>query len=178
MRESLPFQVTALCCSNRRHTGREEGAELLERQLRSGDNHRGSVFRLIVGTALIGRDGHKFLTWADGNAAAKDIREAEVELERAVSSVIRNMPFLWLDIGDEPGPGSMRGKIERNAIALLSNFNRPPLDRPSPDWLGHHCDHKRDRVRVSGIWNQNHVDDRYDPKFLDGLEQLVERVNR
>src|SRR5262245_49094058 len=28
-----------------------------------GGNHRGSIFRLIVGTALIGRDGHKFPTW-------------------------------------------------------------------------------------------------------------------
>ena len=32
-------------------------------QVRSGGgNHRGSIFCLIVGTALIGRDGHKFPT--------------------------------------------------------------------------------------------------------------------
>ncbi|HKN35231.1 MAG TPA: hypothetical protein VJX16_18465 [Terriglobales bacterium] len=37
-------------------------------QLRSGSgNHLGSIFRLIVGTALIGRDGHKFATWGEGN---------------------------------------------------------------------------------------------------------------
>jgi hypothetical protein len=60
--------------------------------------HRGSIFRLIVGTALIGRDGHKFPTWGEGGSAAKDIRAAEVELERAVSEVIRNMPFLWLAV--------------------------------------------------------------------------------
>jgi len=53
-------------------------------QLRSGGgNHRGSIFRLIVGTALIGRDGHKFPTWGEGGSAAKDIRAAEVEPERA-----------------------------------------------------------------------------------------------
>jgi hypothetical protein len=54
------------------------------------------------------------------------------------------MPFIWLSVDDEPGPASMRGKIERNAIVLLSNFNKPPLDPPSLHWLGRHCD--RDRV--------------------------------
>jgi hypothetical protein len=86
---------------------------------------------------------------------------AEVELEGAVSEVIRTIPFVWLSVDDEPGPASMRGKIERNAIALLSNFDRPPLDPPSPTWLGLHCN--RDRVRASGLWNQNHVDESYDP---------------
>ena len=82
-------------------------------QVRSGGgNHRGSIFRLIVGTALIKRDGHKFPTWGEGSSAAKDIRTVEVELERAVSQVICKMPFLWLSVGDEPGPDSMRGKIE------------------------------------------------------------------
>jgi hypothetical protein len=59
-----------------------------------------------------------------GNSAAKEIRAAEVELERAVSKVIGKMPFLWLSIGDEPGPDSLRGRIERNSIALLNNFKR------------------------------------------------------
>ncbi len=140
--------------------------------LRSGGgNHRGSIFRLIVGTALIGRDGHEFPTWGEGNSAAKDIRAAELGLERAVSEIIRTMPFMWLSIGDEPGPGSMRGNIERNAIALLSNFNKAPLDPASAHWLGRHCD--RDRVRLSGLWNQNHVDQSYDPAFLEDMERIV-----
>jgi hypothetical protein len=93
-------------------------------QMRSGGgNHRGSIFRLIVGTALIDRDGNKFPTWGEGSSAAKDIRTGELELECAVSQVIRSMPFLWVAIGYEPGPESMRGKIERNSIALLSNFS-------------------------------------------------------
>ncbi len=141
-------------------------------QMRSGGgNHRGSIFRLIVGTALIDRDGHKFPTWGEGSSAAKDIRAAEIELERVVSQVICKMPFLWLSIGDEPGPESLRGKIERNSIALLSNFNKAPIDPPSPQWLGHHCD--RDRVRASGLWNQNHVEEIYDADFLDALQLLV-----
>src|SRR3984885_3438171 len=78
-------------------------------QLRSGGgNHRGSIFRLIVGTALIARDRHEFPTWGAGSSAAKDIKVGEIKLERAVSEVIRTMPFVWLAVDDEPGPASMR----------------------------------------------------------------------
>jgi hypothetical protein len=144
--------------------------------LNGGGNHRGSIFRLIVGTALIGRHEYAFPTWGDKQSAAKDIRAGEVELEQAVSTVIRNMPFLWISIADEPGPDSLRGKIERNSIALLSNFAKPRLDPPSPQWLGHHCD--RALVRASGLWNQDHVDKSYDPGFLDDLEQLVAQMEK
>ena len=82
------------------------------------------------------------------------------------------MRFLWLAIDDEAGRDSMRGTIERNAIALLSNYGKEPLDPPSPHWLGHHCN--RPLVRASGLWNNNHVDERYDPVFLDRLERLAE----
>jgi hypothetical protein len=139
-----------------------------------GGNHRGSVFRLIVGTALICRDSHNPSTWGKGNSAAKEIRSCEIELERAVSRVIRDMPFLWLAVMDEPSPRSLRGRIERNSIALLSNFYKPSLDPPSANWLGLHCD--RDRVKASGLWNQNHVDEDYDPDFLDQMEQHLEAM--
>ncbi len=85
------------------------------------------------------------------------------------------MPFLWLSIPDEPGPESLRGYIERNSIGLLSNYQQLALDPPSPSWLGHHSD--RERVRRSGLWNQNHVDEPYDPGFLNRLEELVSRVS-
>lgn len=135
-----------------------------------GGNHRGSIFRLIVGTSLIAR-GLKSHTWGKGNTATPDIRTAEIELEREVSRVIRAMPFLWLAIDDEPGADSLRGYIERNSIALLSNYGKPPLDAPSTGWLGLSCD--RSRVRQSGLWNSNHVDETYDPVFLTQFEQLV-----
>ncbi|MAM93323.1 MAG: hypothetical protein CMI61_01570 [Parvibaculum sp.] len=82
------------------------------------------------------------------------------------------MPFLWLAIDDEPGPGSLRGYIERNAIALLSNCAREPLDPASGNWLGRLCN--RDLVRTSGLWNQNHVNEQYDPAFLDTLESMID----
>ena len=100
-----------------------------------------------------------------------DLKEAENPLEMQVSDHIRSMPFLWLNIGDEPGPESMRGFIERYSIALLSNINGDSIDAPSADWLVQHCD--RNRVRGSGLWNNNHVEERYDPSFLDALRTLV-----
>jgi len=136
-----------------------------------GGNHRGSIFRLIVGTALIAQRGYHFPTWGTGNTAAPDIRARETPMEGEVSHVIGGMPFLWLAVEDEPRADSARGDIERNAIALLSNYNKPSLDPSSPEWLGHYCD--RDRVRKSGVWNSNHVDESYDPAFLDRLEHLV-----
>ena len=95
-------------------------------------------------------------------------------MECAVSAVIGKLPFLWIAVEDEAGPDSLRGRIERNAIALLSNFNKRPLDPQSPQWLGHYCD--RERVRTSGLWNQNHVDEEYDPNFLVQLERLVDQM--
>jgi hypothetical protein len=136
-----------------------------------GGNHRGSIFRLIIGTALIEKEGYECATWGNKSSAPREIRERELELERAVSGVIRAMPFLWLAVEDKPGPQSLRGYIERNAIALLSNYGRPPLDPPSDNWLGRWCD--RERVRNSGLWNSNHVDETFDPAFLVSLEELV-----
>lgn len=136
-----------------------------------GGNHRGSIFRQIVGTALITRDGHKCPSWGQGNSANTEVKAAELPLEQHVSRVIGTMPFLWLAIDDAPGPDSRRGYIERNTIALLSNFNKQSLDTPSAKWLGHHC--SRERVKKSGQWNCNHVDENYDPKFLDYFKGLI-----
>ncbi len=137
-------------------------------------NHRGSIFRLITGAALMERDSLACSSWGKGNNAPKEVKEREHFLEQKVSKVIGDMPFLWLAVDDEPGTDSLRGYIERNAISLLSNYRREPIDHPSPDWLGHWSD--RERVRLSGLWNSNHVDENYEPAFLDTLQQLIERM--
>ena len=137
-----------------------------------GGNHRGSIFRLLVGGALIAKKGLTFPSWGKGNSARGPTRAAEAPLECQVSGVINAMPLLWLAIHDPPGPESERGYIERNSIALLSNAQGPPLDLPSQNWLGRHSD--REKVIRSGLWNQRHVEDGYDPAFLDRLEQLVD----
>jgi hypothetical protein len=84
------------------------------------------------------------------------------------------MPFLWLPIEDKPGPDSLRGLIERNSIALLSNHQRTPINPPSKNWLGYSCD--RERVKTSGLWNQNHVTEQYEPQFLQVFEKLVGEI--
>ena len=63
--------------------------------------------------------------------------------ERARSEHISAMPFVCLPVDDLPGPGSLRGVIERNAIALLSCYRGTPLDLPSPGWLGLQSDRER-----------------------------------
>lgn len=140
-----------------------------------GGNHRGSIFRLIVGTALATKMEQEFPTWGKGNTAKGDIRINELPLELHVSKAIRDMPFLWLSIDDEAEPDSLRGYIERNSIALLSNWRKTPLDAASSNWIGHKCN--RERVKKSGLWNQNHVNEDYDPAFLNTLEKLVDEVD-
>ncbi|MDE2786020.1 MAG: hypothetical protein OXL37_05090 [Chloroflexota bacterium] len=141
-----------------------------------GGNHRGSIFRLITGTALVERDGLARSSWGIGNNAPREVKLGERPLEQKVSAVIGAMPFLWLAVDDEPGPNSLRGHIERNAIALLSNYGRQPIDPPSTEWLGRYSD--RERVRQSGLWNSNHVDDDYDPAFLCALQQQIDKMGQ
>lgn len=139
-----------------------------------GGNHRGSIFRLLIGASLIKKENLDFPSWGKGNFANRDIRRAEIALEQRVSRVIGGMCFLWLPIDDEPGPKSLRAYVERNSIALLSNYNKPALDPPSPEWLGHYC--HRQRVRNSGLWNQDCVEGVCDPAFLHIIDRLVSEV--
>jgi hypothetical protein len=140
---------------------------------KSGGSHRGSIFRLLLGTTCTNKN-LECSTWGQGSTAKGDVRISEKPLEQEVSKIIRNMPFLYLDIDDVPSPDSLRGVIERNSIALLSNFQKSPIDPPSQDWRGLRCN--REKVRLSGLWNQNHVDEVYDPAFLQILETLINKM--
>lgn len=141
-----------------------------------GGNHRGSVFRLRVGEAMIERDGlHDALPdWGDGITAESDIREQELEHERRVSDYIRDLPFLWVKVNDKPGPDSRRAVLEQNLIAILSNYRSSSVDPRDSDWLGNHSLNKM--IRESGLWNVNHVAEEYDPSFLDLLETHIEKT--
>ena len=101
--------------------------------------------------------------------------QQEQPLAARVVAYIGDRPFLWLAVADEAGPDSRRGVVERNAISLFCKCGRDPRDLHSEDWLGHHSD--RERVRRSGLWNNNHVDESYDPAFLDVLEGLVKAMS-
>ena len=143
------------------------------RQHRSG-KHRGSIFRLLVGAALKKRDGWVCRSWGQSGSIPREVRDSERPLEDAVSETLGNMSLLWLAVDDEPGPDSKRAYIERNAIALLSNYNKEPVDPASSGWLG--WDSDRERVRRSSLWNNNHVDEQYDSAFLDTMESLIDQM--
>jgi hypothetical protein len=150
-------------------------------------NHRGSIFRLLVGSAMKRRDLRNHPeSWGLGsmprqaaeklNISVADVNTSELQLEIDVSRYVRDMPFLWLDIPDAPGITSDRAHIETGSIALLSNFEKPSLDAASPNWLGRYSD--REEVRLSGLWNVQHVKEQYDPEFLRKFEFYISNGGR
>ena len=131
-----------------------------------GGNHRGSVFRDRVGKALLRKAGIDLPGWGDRKCRTPEQLAAEADLEARVSDVLGQMTIAWLDVPDAPGRNSLRGYIERNAIALLAG-----QEHPSQGWLGHMSD--RAPIRSSGLWNSNHVEEDYDPEFLKVFAQLA-----
>lgn len=137
-----------------------------------GGNHRGSIFRLLAGEALLNRNTDlNCETWGRNTGAKRDTRLAEKPVELEVSTYLGCMTVVFWPVLDNPGSGSARAVIERNSIALLSSYLEPNPDAPSADWLGLYS--SRDRVRRSDLWNNNHVDECYDPTFLSLFEKLV-----
>ena len=143
-----------------------------------GGDHRGSIFRLHVGSAILRKDGleSQYPSWGVGSSAPRVVRDREYLVEKKVSQHIREMPFLWLKVEDPPGPQSQRAYIEQNAIALLSNYDKlgspAAVDAPSADWLGFYCTNSK--VRRSGLWNVEHItEQQWDPEFLNKLEETV-----
>lgn len=135
-----------------------------------GGNHRGSIFRKRLGEALWRKQEYpeeKIHTWGVLNSASKPVRLAETALECEVSTYLGKMPLLWIGIPDAPSPKSDRAYLELNSIALLSNFERQAIDPPSPDWLGLKSGERT--IRESDLWNTNHVEKPYNPKFLEKL---------
>lgn len=85
-----------------------------------------------------------------------------------MSRYIGAKPFLWLAVPDRES----RSRLERNLIALLSSRSGG-VDTPSAQWLGLSAD--SEKVRASGLWNVNHVDDAYETAFLSAFRGLVPR---
>jgi hypothetical protein len=144
---------------------------------RSGSgNHRGSIFRLHVGNALLRRDQREIATWGIGSVAppalrtSEVLREAEALHEQQVSNYVGQLPVLWVAVPDEASPASERSIIERNAIALLSR-DAQSNTVPPDGWLGEHS--PRREIRESRLWNLNYVDENYDPSFLAVFERAV-----
>ncbi|WP_135821033.1 hypothetical protein [Halostella litorea] len=142
-----------------------------------GGAHRGSVYRKRVGEAMIEKhDLHDDYPdwdkrWSSIDRERSEVRDEEYVLERRVSTYIREQPFLWVNLNDEPSADSDRVYLERNAIALLSNFDKKSIDPRRDQWLGRYS--QSQEIRESGLWNVNHVGERYDSSFLTLLEKSV-----
>ncbi len=161
---------TSLWDRLRTHRGAKRGT------YEGGGNHRGSVFRKRVGEAFVERDSlnGEYPHWGKGSSAKRERRLDELEMERGVSDYLRDLPFLWLNVDDEPSAESERAYIERNTIALLSNYQREAVDARSDDWLGYHSRSKK--IQKSGLWNVNHTEEEYNSEFLDDLADAVEET--
>lgn len=118
---------------------------------------RTSVFRLVVGGALLNRDGDPRLpAWADRQGERMPEVEALVTDRLLSTFTFRALPVDSLD---------ERLSLERELIATLSA--EPEM---TPTWLGHFA--LSSRMRESGLWNSDHAgaSERVD---LDRLAQLV-----
>ena len=161
---------TSLWDRLRTHRGAQRGS------YEGGGNHRGSVFRKRVGEALIERHGlqDEYPEWGVGSSAGSELRVEELELERRVSDYLRELPFLWVDVDDEPSSESDRAYLERNAIALVSNLGKQSIDARDEEWLGYESPVAD--IRKSGLWNIDHVDEEYCAEFLETFAGYVERM--
>lgn len=141
----------------------------------NGGNTRTSIFRRHVGGALM-RAGltPEVPGWWSGSTASPAQRALEHSTEVLVSARIGAMPYLWLPVDDPAGPDSDRGRLERGAIALLTQPETLQLDPPSPGWLGYHA--RRPEVSRSGLWNVRHIADAPDPGFLECLAGYIQKV--
>ena len=99
-----------------------------------------------------------------------------------ITDYIGNMRFMWVRIDGEEGH-RIRSKVEKNAIALLSDYHGLSDDKQSPNWLGKYrnnpnCpkpNHKK--LTKSGLWNVNFVTNKsYCRSFLDDFKTGIHQT--
>jgi hypothetical protein len=139
-----------------------------------GGNHRESVFRDLVGDALLrfgSYNEHIYKTWGK-RIMNPHVRALEKPLESDISHMIARMPFLYLSVPDRSNGRANRSYIEKNAIALLSNYEKDCYYEKNSEWLGEFC--SRELVSLSGLWNIRGVKDKeYNTFFLKLIEMYV-----
>ena len=135
-------------------------------------NHRGSIFRLHVGRAMLEADGggEQLSSWGLGQTASAEIRASEDEHERRVSEYLGRLRVFIVPINDEPSKDSMRAHVESQLIALCSD-GLQTIDKPSPKWLGRRS--PMERIVHSGLWNLRDVGSRYKPNDLGSVDYIA-----
>ena len=139
----------------------------------------GSVFRKWIANALFKKNRkERFAKWPDitmmnlKEMRAVLNREQRRELEQIIRRYMLPMRLLFLPIS----LNNSRVFIEKNAIGLLSEYEKQSIDSPSKRWLGRRS--RTGKISNSGLWNSNFVTRGYEPWFLDTLERYVNCVGR
>jgi hypothetical protein len=139
-------------------------------------NHRGSIFRLHVGRAMLEAiGGHSSLpSWGQGQDADTNTKVSEASHEQAVSRYLQDLEVVLVDVDDEPSKDSLRARVEAQLIALCTESMRP-IDCPTADWLG--LKSPVASINQSGLWNIRGVGERYDPAGAGAVRSIVEAKN-
>jgi hypothetical protein len=105
----------------------------------------------------------------------REMRAFELE---SVLPQLGSMSFTWLPVSER----AMRDRLERGAIALLSNLlcaeRSSALDAASSAWLGSQLTAPSTKSGLlcanSGLWNRDHIDEQgLETSWLDEFEVLV-----
>lgn len=160
----------------RAHRGTKQG------DYADGGNSRGSIFRKHLGRAIIEDEKlhEKYPNWGTPHRNLPDdittpeLRAQEHPLEQRVSSRIRELPFLVIDIPGEPGPDCDRARIEKNLIALTAHARRTTPALKKDGWIGHQSPHAE--VAKTGLWNIDHVNAFYTGSIMSELDPYIENT--
>lgn len=133
-------------------------------------NHRLSVFRELVGLSLMETSGIVINSWGQ----KKNKTGLEVDIEREVTSYLSKQLFMVVEVPGESFKDNDRAFIEKNAIGLLSNYQREEIDPVNSLWLGKSSGIYK--VSQSGLWNSDHVDFKDLNNFLPRLQRYVEHM--
>jgi hypothetical protein len=139
--------------------------------------HRDSVFRELVGYALINQNKLSQQNWGIRKEKSnQEVLAMEKELEKNVSSYLRDLRFTILEIKGEASKDNDRAHIERNTITLLSNYNRDVIDPASENWLGHWTN--KEKISNSGLWNSHYVNKTdLEHEYFNKMRLHIDKMN-
>jgi hypothetical protein len=159
----------------RQHRGNTRGEHA------GGGNHRGSIFRLHVGRAIIEAENlhDDYPYWGtshrEGIPLETDaLREQEHPLEVRVSDYIRSLPFLVMDVPGAPSKTSARARLEKNLIGLVSQRRRTTPTLMREGWLGH--ENPKPEIHRTGLWNIHHVTALYDASIISDINSYIQNT--
>jgi hypothetical protein len=138
-----------------------------------GGDHRSSILRGYVGASIINKNNanYKYPKWdlKENNCATAETKEQELSLEKEVSTYIKSMNILVLNIEDWKD----RKYIKANSIAFLSSAIVEKENPISKDWLGKYCFYRKKKLDYQ-LWNKVHCGDVVDELFFDKFDKFVD----